>query len=101
VTRVSTHVLDTATGTPAAGLRVTLLARSEGGDWRPLASGDTDADGRLNDLPDIEPGLHRLWFETSSSFFPEVIITFTVGDEEHLHVPLLLSPYGYTTYRGS
>lgn len=101
MTRVTTHVLDTAAGLPASGVPVTLLGQKEDGDWRPLGSGDTDKDGRLTTLPDVKNGLHRLRFVTSSAFFPEVTVTFRVDGEEHLHVPLLLSPFGYTTYRGS
>jgi len=101
VTRVTTHVLDTAAGAPGAGLTVTLLGRGPDGTWVTLGSGVTDADGRLAGLPETENGLHRLQFETRSAFFPEVTVTFAVSGERHLHVPLLLSPYGYTTYRGS
>jgi 5-hydroxyisourate hydrolase len=101
VTRVTTHVLDTATGVPASGVPVTLLGCEEDGNWRSLGSGDTDQDGRLTTLPNVQNGLHRLRFVTGSTFFPEVTVTFRVDGEEHLHVPLLLSPFGYTTYRGS
>jgi 5-hydroxyisourate hydrolase len=100
MSQVSTHVLDTARGVPAAGIGVRL----EHGD-RLVAHGTTDADGRVTDLgPDrLDLGLHRLRFDTAehSGFFPEVVISFVVADESHLHVPLLLSPHGYTTYRGS
>lgn len=103
---VTTHVLDTMTGTPASGVQVTL----EGDDVR--AEARTDDDGRLGDLgPDrLEPGTYRLRFATDNwfrdrdreAFYPEVVVTFTVSDaEQHLHIPLLLSPYAYSTYRGS
>jgi 5-hydroxyisourate hydrolase len=72
---------------------------------RIVAGGTTDSDGRVTDLgPDhLDPGTYRLRFDTSSrsGFFPEVVIAFVVDDDTHLHVPLLLSPHGYTTYRGS
>jgi 5-hydroxyisourate hydrolase len=97
VSQVTTHVLDTAAGRPAAGIPVTL---SHGA--AVLARGITDDDGRVTDLgPDVlEPGVYRLTFETGG-FFPEVVIAFTVSDGSHYHVPLLLSPFSYSTYRGS
>lgn len=100
---LSTHVLDTAAGRPAVGVRVTLETRA--GD--PLGEGVTDRDGRVAALgPDrLDVGDYVLRFDTATyaeGFYPEVVIVFTVADaEEHYHVPLLLSPYGYTTYRGS
>jgi 5-hydroxyisourate hydrolase len=102
VTRLSTHVLDTAAGQPAAGLAVTLASAEDGRHYTKLAREETDADGRIGAFPDIGPGRWRLIFETSSPFFPEVVVTFEVPEgREHLHVPLLLSPYGYSVYRGS
>ena len=101
MTRVTTHVLDTAAGSPAGGVTVTLLGCDSDGTWQELGSGVTDADGRLTGLPHVENGRHRLTFATASPFFPEVTVTFAVTGEAHLHVPLLLSPYGYTVYRGS
>lgn len=101
---VSTHVLDTGRGRPAAGVAVLLQRRDDDG-WQPVADGVTDADGRLRDwAPDTAAGTYRLVFDTAahSAFFPEVCVTFTVTDsEEHHHVPLLLSPFAYSTYRGS
>jgi len=103
---LSTHVLDTARGMPAPGVPVRL----ELADGTVLASGVTDGDGRLRDwVPDPAwgAGAYRLIFDTaaylgSEAFFTEVIIAFVVREpERHYHVPLLLSPYGYTTYRGS
>jgi 5-hydroxyisourate hydrolase len=105
MTTLSTHVLDTALGRPAAGVRVTLLR----GDSE-VGSGSTDADGRLRDLtPSVQPGTYTLvfatgpYFESTSRpmFYPEVRVTFVVADEKHYHVPLLLAPFGYSTYRGS
>jgi len=108
---ISTHVLDTAAGRPAKGVPVHLEAR-QGDGWRTLGRGETDADGRISGLaPDgIETGVHRITFDTAAyfsrsgltGFYPEVRVVFEIGAaEEHYHVPLLLSPYGYSTYRGS
>ena len=104
---ITTHVLDTAQGRPAAGVPVTLEQR-EGAEWRAIGQGATDADGRLRTLwPAQSPlaaGTFRLRFDTSSrsAFFPEVSIVFQVHEPGgHYHVPLLLAPYGYSTYRGS
>jgi 5-hydroxyisourate hydrolase len=110
---VTTHVLDTAAGRPAAGVPVALETRGPGG-WERVATGVTDADGRLADLVPagraIQPGVHRLVFDTGAffalhdlaGFYPEVSVAFEVREpSDHYHVPLLLSPWGYTTYRGS
>jgi 5-hydroxyisourate hydrolase len=96
----STHVLDSVTGRPAAGLRVRLEHQG-----RVLAEGRTDGDGRLTGW-NPGAGVHRVVFDTGAylaeTFYPEVIVTFTVTDPaQHYHVPLLLSPYAYATYRGS
>jgi 5-hydroxyisourate hydrolase len=111
--RISTHVLDVALGKPAAGMGV-RLDREEAGAWRHLGSAKTDADGRCGQLlPEsdaLRAGRYRLAFETGNYFaalgvaglYPVVEITFEVrGGETHFHVPLLLSPHGFTTYRGS
>jgi 5-hydroxyisourate hydrolase len=108
---ITTHVLDTSRGCPAAGVPV-LLERALDSDWQPVGRGTTDADGRVRDLlsPAPEEGRYRLTFDTgayfraigATGFYPEVSVTFVVGDgEQHYHVPLLLSPFGYSTYRGS
>ncbi len=98
---LSTHVLDTAAGRPAHGIAVRLETRA--GD--PLDAGVTDADGRIAALGgELAAGEYVLRFDTGSyveGFFPEVVIVFTVADDRHHHVPLLLSPFGYSTYRGS
>ena len=101
---ISTHVLDTGQGQPASGMAVSLERHDAL--WYFVGDGITDANGRIARLlPDDEPlqaGLYRLTFQTNGPFFPEVIIAFEVADPSaHYHVPLLLSPYGYTTYRGS
>ncbi|MEU8249376.1 hydroxyisourate hydrolase [Nonomuraea sp. NPDC048916] len=96
----STHVLNAVTGRPAAGVPVRL---ERGG--QVVAEGRTDADGRLKGW-NPEAGVHRVVFDTGAylddTFYPEVVVTFTVTDpDQHYHVPLLLSPYAYSTYRGS
>lgn len=111
---ISTHVLDMSRGHPAEGVTVELQVRRAHLVWHYLAEGVTDADGRISRLiPDdgaLEVGIYRLvfrtgvYFEKSAvlAFHPEVIVDFEVRDaSQHHHVPLLLSPYGYTTYRGS
>ncbi len=108
MSHVTTHVLDTASGRPAAAIAVVL----ESATGEPIAHGTTDADGRVGDLgPErLSAGTYRLRFATGAytqqtseaAFYPEVIITFAIDDSgEHYHVPLLLSPFGYSTYRGS
>ena len=110
---ITTHVLDTSRGRPAAGVPVTLeYLAVEGGEV--VGRGRTDADGRLRDLVPpgraLAAGSYRLTFDTAAyfgergaeTFYPSVHIVFFVRDAaEHYHVPLLLSPYGYSTYRGS
>jgi 5-hydroxyisourate hydrolase len=98
MSHVTTHVLDTAAGRPAAGIPVRLLA---GGAL--IADGVTDADGRVASLgPDeLAPGDYRLEFDVATPFLPRITIDFHIADAAHYHVPVLLSPYGYTTYRGS
>ncbi|WP_104090670.1 MULTISPECIES: hydroxyisourate hydrolase [unclassified Cryobacterium] len=108
---VTTHVLDSVTGRPAAGVAVTLEQRV-GTAWVLVATGETDADGRLTALgPAALPaGRYRISFDTGAwfaqagrdTFYPEVTITFDLADvAEHYHVPLLLAPFAYSTYRGS
>ena len=102
---ITTHVLDTAQGKPASGIPVRLELREPHG-WTAVGGGVTDADGRLRTLVKgpLRTGSYRLIFETRarSAFFPEVSIAFEVADAgAHYHVPLLLSPFGYSTYRGS
>jgi 5-hydroxyisourate hydrolase len=103
---VTTHVLDTVTGLPARGVAVRLEGRGV------TAEARTDDDGRVRELGPalLERGTYRVVFATGDwfaaqrreTFYPEVVVTFTVEDPDgHLHVPLLLSPYAYSTYRGS
>ena len=105
---LSTHILDTSTGKPAAGVPVELRRGGE-----VLGGGTTDADGRAKDLQPkatkLDAGVYSLRFDVAAyfaatgraSFYPEVVVTFELRGEEHYHVPLLLSPFGYSTYRGS
>lgn len=102
---ISTHVLDTAKGRPAAGVAITLEIDRNG--WINIADGVTNDDGRLKLVDDPpEPATYRITFDTGAyeptGFFPHVAIEFTVrSGAQHYHVPLLLSPFGYSTYRGS
>ena len=110
---ISTHILDTARGRPASGVNVILELAEPGVEPRAVARAATDAEGRVRELlPGIvlDPGTYRLTFHTASYFataglevfYPEVVVTFIVRDpRQHYHVPLIISPYGYTTYRGS
>jgi 5-hydroxyisourate hydrolase len=104
MTSLSTHVLDATSGRPAAGLAV-RLEDADGGSR--IAEATTDADGRVGKLvADLEPGVYRLVFDTGAyfpqTFYPQVVVTFRAeGPEQHYHVPLLLSPFAYSTYRGS
>lgn len=131
---VTTHVLDTATGSPAVGMAVLLERAVDGGrvdrrtvdgravdgrtvdeGWEPVANGLTDDDGRCGSLgpeagPAVPAGVYRLsfatgdWFSAAgrATFYPQVVVLFTLSDDRaHHHVPLLLSPYAYSTYRGS
>lgn len=111
MTGISTHVLDTSRGRPAVGVAVHLDRAGESG-WERLGSAVTDEDGRVPVLLGSPPpeGRYRLTFDTaayftaagSRTFYPEVSVTFlATGDGDHYHVPLLLNPYGYSTYRGS
>lgn len=111
VSHITTHVLDAVRGVPAPGVSVQLFAQDDP-DWRLIAEAVTDADGRAKQLgPEKLPaGAYRLRFDTGAyfaasdtpTFFPEALLTFLVDEERpHYHVPLLLSPFAYSTYRGS
>jgi 5-hydroxyisourate hydrolase len=104
---ITTHVLDTARGRPATGIPVTLEFVSDG-QWITIGTGTTGNDGRIADLvaagAKLRPGYYRISFATAaySSFYPRIEVTFVVDNaSEHYHIPLLLSPFGYSTYRGS
>ena len=113
MSQITTHVLDTSIGKPAAGIAVQLEKPIGGGQWQTLGKGQTNADGRIADLLStgvkLSPGTYRLVFDTGAyfarhkckAFYPSVTIIFETTDELHYHVPLLLNPYGYSTYRGS
>jgi 5-hydroxyisourate hydrolase len=111
---ITSHILDLTLGKPAAAVQVLLERKSHTSGWQVVGEGLSDTDGRIKDLVGhgevFLPGHYRLTFETGpyfllrgvESFFPQVTIAFTVKDAaQHYHVPLLLSPYGYSTYRGS
>jgi len=111
VSHVTTHVLDTARGRPAAGVPVVLEHKAESG-WALVGRGETDADGRLRTLTaaPVDAGVYRITFDTAAyfaatgveGFYPEVQVVFHLRDAgAHHHVPLLLSPFGFSTYRGS
>lgn len=111
---ITSHVLDLTRGKPASGIPLTLEIREANENWKVLGTATTDADGRVKDLLpnnfELTPGTYRIHFDVSSyfraqkieSFYPEASVVFTVRDcAQKYHVPLLLSPHGYTTYRGS
>jgi 5-hydroxyisourate hydrolase len=110
---ISTHVLDTSRGRPAAGVSIALEVLNAGEGWSRLAEAETDADGRVTQFglseSQLIPGTYRLvfgvakYFESlqQQSFYPVVVVTFLIKAHEHYHVPVLLSPFGYSTYRGS
>jgi len=108
---ITTHILDVSAGAPARGVPVTLERQTEAG-WEIVGAGVTDDDGRLRDLlgASLQTGNYRLAFDTGAyfakqqteGFYPQVTVAFAVRDAaQHYHVPLLLSPFGYSTYRGS
>ncbi len=113
MSQITSHVLDTTRGQPAAGIPITLL-RQMGDEWLLLGSGETDEDGRVVNLTGthevLAEGTYRLTFHLSDyyarqqvrAFYPQADVSFDIeGDGQHYHVPLLLNPYGYSTYRGS
>lgn len=112
MSKITTHVLDVSRGRPAAGVPVILESQLVSGSWKELGRATTDSDGRVKTLLSgpLELGTYRLTFETDSYFvqrnieslYPQVTIVFEVRNtQEHYHIPLLLSPFGYSTYRGS
>jgi 5-hydroxyisourate hydrolase len=113
MSQITTHVLDISVGRPAADVRAVLEVEDVGTGWRQVGRGATDKDGRLSDLlapGSLVEGTYRLTFDTHAyfadrkvvAFYPQVSIVFSVRDAaENHHIPLLLSPFGYSTYRGS
>ncbi len=113
MSHITTHILDLSLGRPAAHVSVLLESQAATGAWTELARASTDHDGRVTDFPaanSLQTGAHRLTFDTRAYFaarntttlYPQVIVVFDVTDPRaHYHIPLLLSPYGYSTYRGS
>ena len=112
MSQLTTHILDTSKGRPAAGITV-LLYREQNNGWKEIAKGITNTDGRIPDLLKkdvlLEYGIFKMRFETkeyfdqngANTFYPVVEIIFSVTTKEHYHIPLLLNPFGYSTYRGS
>lgn len=110
---ITTHLLDVSNGRPAAGVPVLLELQVSAGNWKELARASTDADGRVPQLlaaDSLLEGAYRLVFDTGSyfkssniaGFYPRVVVEFEVRDAKaHYHIPLLLSPFGFSTYRGS
>jgi 5-hydroxyisourate hydrolase len=110
---ITTHVLETARGKPAGGIPITLDRKNAAGAFERVGAGVTDGDGRLRDLVKevaLSVGIYRITFDVEAyhravnveSFYPEVSVVFVVKDAAaHYHVPLLLSPFGFSTYRGS
>ncbi|XP_063415052.1 5-hydroxyisourate hydrolase-like isoform X2 [Mytilus trossulus] len=109
---LTTHILDTARGKPAGTVPMVLSIQEQNGDWKQLETGTTSIDGRGGFLTQstFHPAVYKLYFDTGAyfkknnlkGFYPYVEVVFQIEDEkQHYHVPLLLSPYGYSTYRGS
>lgn len=112
MSRITTHVLNTTEGSPAKGMKINLYFMGKN-IWELAGNGITDKDGRISDLlpadEELNPGVYRIVFDTGDyfkdndvlCFYPVVEIFFEVSGKEHYHIPLLISPFGYTTYRGS
>ncbi len=113
MSQLTSHVLDTSKGKPAEGIQVLLEKPGPKGKWLAFSKSVTNKDGRISDLLKkdqvLKPGNYRLTFDTGAyfskqnvkCFYPLVQVVFEIKDDNHYHVPLLLSPYGYSTYRGS
>ncbi|HNP49082.1 MAG TPA: hydroxyisourate hydrolase [Bacteroidia bacterium] len=113
MSQITTHILDTSKGLPASGIKIVFEKSLPGDKWMMLGNGITNQDGRISDLLKadaiLDPGMYRMTFETApyfaaqqlQSFYPFVQLVFEIKDTKHYHIPLLLSPYGFTTYRGS
>ena len=113
MSQITTHVLDTTAGKPAAGITIVLFQQHNGDEWKELATGITNGDGRIPDLLAndlvLPFGIYKLKFEIkeyfdqqmTAAFYPYIEVVFEIKTLKHYHVPLLLSPFGYSTYRGS
>jgi len=112
MSQITTHILDTTKGRPAPGVSIILYGYANDS-WTEMVKGKTDENGRIKDLLPaeifLEKGIYKLRFETKDyfnkqgiqTFFPFIEIVFDIQSSEHYHVPLLLNPFGYSTYRGS
>ncbi len=112
MSQITTHILDTAKGKPAAGIRISIY-QGANDEWTEIIWGVTNTDGRITDLlksdVTLQRGIYKLRFETKDyfdkeqipTFYPYIEIVFDLTGDEHYHIPLLLNPFGYTTYRGS
>lgn len=112
MSKITTHILDTSLGKPASNIKV-FLEKNNNDSWEAIAEGITNEDGRIKDLlkndDTLDLGKYRMIFETEKyfsdrnikTFYPKVSIEFYIYDDSHYHIPLLLSPFGYSTYRGS
>lgn len=112
MSQITTHILDTSLGRPAAGVAISL-EKPMGNTWEKIATGLTNSDGRIPNLLSpgdiLPPGRYAMRFGTEAyfstlgiaSFYPDIRIEFLVSDASHYHIPLLLNPFGYSTYRGS
>ena len=112
MSRITTHILDTSKGKPAADVTI-ILYGGENDEWTELARGKTDIDGRISDFLNKDDllhfGIYKMRFETKDyfdqqqvkTFYPYVEIIFEIEKDQHYHIPLLLNPFGYSTYRGS
>ena len=112
MSQITTHILDTTKGKPAVGITI-VLYRGENDEWTELARGKTNSDGRIADLLPkenvLEIGIYKMRFETKDyfdanhiiTFYPYIEIIFDIQSSDHYHIPLLLNPFGYSTYRGS
>ncbi len=112
MSKITTHILDISKGRPAEGITIILFG-GENDEWTELARGKTNADGRISDLLEkddqLKFGIFKMRFETKDyfdkltipTFYPYVEIIFEIVNDQHYHIPLLLSPFGYSTYRGS
>jgi len=112
MSQITTHILDTSKGKPAQGVNIVLYAKQKE-EWIDIAAGTTNQDGRIGDLLEkenpLKPGIYKMQFDTAAyftrqsiqTFYPYIEIVFEITGTQHYHIPLLVSPFGYSTYRGS